>query len=128
MTRGSKRCFAFRLIRSDISRSSRIVDHAPGVERLHELLQTHGDTALRTPFERGVAEQAIGAEYITRRWKRTQIRRQTWSEFREEAGQNFRNPQDTTLSSKRQLEQLRKKLSENNQFLSLCLGRIRLST
>jgi hypothetical protein len=34
------------------------------VERLHELLQTHGDAALRTAFERGVAEQAIGAEYI----------------------------------------------------------------
>ena len=36
----------------------------PEVERLHELLQTHGDTALRTAFERGLAEQAIGAEYI----------------------------------------------------------------
>jgi hypothetical protein len=34
------------------------------VERLHGLLQTHGDTALRTAFERGLAEQAIGAEYI----------------------------------------------------------------
>jgi hypothetical protein len=34
------------------------------VERLHELLQTHGDAALRTAFERGFAEQAIGAEYI----------------------------------------------------------------
>jgi transposase len=34
------------------------------VERLHELLQAHGDTALRTAFERGLAEQAIGAEYI----------------------------------------------------------------
>lgn len=34
------------------------------VERLHELLQTHGDVALRTAFERGVAEQAIGVEYI----------------------------------------------------------------
>ena len=34
------------------------------VERLHDLLQTHGDTALRTAFERGLAEQAIGAEYI----------------------------------------------------------------
>jgi hypothetical protein len=34
------------------------------VERLHELLQTHGDAALRTAFERGVAAQAIGAEYI----------------------------------------------------------------
>jgi hypothetical protein len=37
----------------------------PEVERLHELLQTHGDVALRTAFERGLAEQAIGAEYIT---------------------------------------------------------------
>src|SRR6185436_3860547 len=36
----------------------------PEVERLHELLQTHGDGALRTAFERGLAEQAIGAEYI----------------------------------------------------------------
>jgi transposase len=36
----------------------------PEVERLHALLQTHGDTALRTAFERGLAEQAIGAEYI----------------------------------------------------------------
>ena len=34
------------------------------VERLHALLQTHGDAALRTAFERGLAEQAIGAEYI----------------------------------------------------------------
>jgi hypothetical protein len=34
------------------------------VERLHELLQTHGDAALRTAFERGLDEQAIGAEYI----------------------------------------------------------------
>jgi transposase len=36
----------------------------PEVERLHELLQTHGDAALRTAFERGLAEQAIGVEYI----------------------------------------------------------------
>jgi len=36
----------------------------PEVERLHTLLQTHGDAALRTAFARGVAEQAIGAEYI----------------------------------------------------------------
>ena len=36
----------------------------PEVERLHVLLQTHGDTALRTAFERGLVEQAIGAEYI----------------------------------------------------------------
>lgn len=34
------------------------------VERLHQLLQTHGDAALRAAFERGLAEQAIGAEYI----------------------------------------------------------------
>lgn len=34
------------------------------VERLHELLQTHGDAAVRRAFERGLAEQAIGAEYI----------------------------------------------------------------
>jgi transposase len=36
----------------------------PDVERLHALLQAHGDAALRTAFERGLAEQAIGAEYI----------------------------------------------------------------
>ena len=36
----------------------------PEVERLHALLQTHGDVAIRTAFERGLAEQAIGAEYI----------------------------------------------------------------
>jgi transposase len=36
----------------------------PEVERLHALLQTHGDAAIRTAFERGLAEQAIGAEYI----------------------------------------------------------------
>ncbi len=36
----------------------------PDVERLHSLLQTHGDVALRAAFTRGVAEQAIGAEYI----------------------------------------------------------------
>jgi hypothetical protein len=34
------------------------------VERLHELLQTYGDAAVRTAFERGLADQAIGAEYI----------------------------------------------------------------
>ena len=34
------------------------------VERLHELLQAHGDVPLRTAFERGLAEQAIGVEYI----------------------------------------------------------------
>src|SRR5688500_20269352 len=36
----------------------------PEVERLHALLQTHGDAAIRIAFERGLAEQAIGAEYI----------------------------------------------------------------
>jgi transposase len=34
------------------------------VERLHALLQTHGDAAMRTAFDRGLLEQAIGAEYI----------------------------------------------------------------
>jgi hypothetical protein len=34
------------------------------VERLHGLLQTHGDGALRRAFDRGLAEHAIGAEYI----------------------------------------------------------------
>lgn len=34
------------------------------VERLHALLQTHGDAALRDAFARGLAEHAIGAEYI----------------------------------------------------------------
>ena len=34
------------------------------VERLHALLQTHGDTALRVAFERAVAAQTIGAEYV----------------------------------------------------------------
>ena len=34
------------------------------VERLHGLLQTHGEAALRRAFERGLAEPAIGAEYI----------------------------------------------------------------
>jgi transposase len=34
------------------------------IERLHALLQTHGEAALRGAFERGLAEQAIGAEYI----------------------------------------------------------------
>lgn len=36
----------------------------PEVERLHQLLEHHGDQRVRTAFERGVAEQAIGAEYI----------------------------------------------------------------
>jgi hypothetical protein len=34
------------------------------VEQLHALLQRHGDGALRAAFERGLAEQAIGAEYV----------------------------------------------------------------
>ena len=34
------------------------------VDRLHELLQRHGDDAVRRAFERGLREQAIGAEYI----------------------------------------------------------------
>jgi transposase len=34
------------------------------VDRLHELLQQHGEGALRGAFERGLREQAIGAEYI----------------------------------------------------------------
>ena len=34
------------------------------VDRLHALLQTHGDASLRAAFECGLAEQAIGAEYI----------------------------------------------------------------
>lgn len=34
------------------------------VDRLHELLQRHGDGALRAAFARGLAERAIGAEYI----------------------------------------------------------------
>jgi transposase len=34
------------------------------VERLHDLLERHGDDALRAAFARGLAEQAIGAEYI----------------------------------------------------------------
>jgi len=36
--------------------------------------------------------------------------------------------QDKSLTSKRRLEQLRKELSENDQFLSLRLGRVRLSS
>ena len=50
-----------------ISPSSPIVARSiwiQDVERLHALLQTHGDAALRRAFERGLAEQAIGAEYI----------------------------------------------------------------
>jgi transposase len=34
------------------------------VDRLHELLQQHGKDSLRSAFERGLAERAIGAEYI----------------------------------------------------------------
>jgi transposase len=34
------------------------------VDRLHELLATYGDVAVRAAFVRGLAEQAIGAEYI----------------------------------------------------------------
>jgi hypothetical protein len=34
------------------------------IDRLHRLLATYGDDALRAAFARGVAEQAIGAEYI----------------------------------------------------------------
>lgn len=34
------------------------------VDRLHELLQQHGKDTLRAAFERGLAECAIGAEYI----------------------------------------------------------------
>ncbi len=34
------------------------------VERLHALLEQHGDAALRSAVERGLAEHAIGAEYI----------------------------------------------------------------
>ena len=36
----------------------------PDIEQLHALLYQYGDAALRAAFERGVAEQAIGAEYI----------------------------------------------------------------
>jgi hypothetical protein len=34
------------------------------VDRLHTLLATYGDEAVRTAFTRGLAEQAIGAEYV----------------------------------------------------------------
>jgi transposase len=34
------------------------------VDQLHELLQQHGDEALRAALTRGLAERAIGAEYI----------------------------------------------------------------
>ena len=34
------------------------------VDRLHELLASYGEDAMRTAFERGLVERAIGAEYI----------------------------------------------------------------
>jgi hypothetical protein len=34
------------------------------IDRLHTLLATYGDDAMRTAVARGVAEHAIGAEYI----------------------------------------------------------------
>jgi hypothetical protein len=34
------------------------------VDRLHGLLATYGDDAMRAAFARGLAEQAIGAEYV----------------------------------------------------------------
>jgi len=34
------------------------------VDRLHDLLQRHGEQALRAAFERGLTERAFGAEYI----------------------------------------------------------------
>jgi transposase len=34
------------------------------IERLHDLLQQHGEAALRGAFTRGLEDQAIGAEYI----------------------------------------------------------------
>src|SRR5262249_26196623 len=34
------------------------------IDRLHTLLATYGDDAMRAAFPRGVAEHAIGAEYI----------------------------------------------------------------
>ena len=34
------------------------------VAQLHDLLERYGDDALRGAFERGLAERAIGAEYI----------------------------------------------------------------
>jgi transposase len=35
------------------------------VDRMHELLERHGDDALRGAFERGLTEGVFGAEYIT---------------------------------------------------------------
>jgi len=37
---------------------------ARDVDRLHALLEQHGETAVRSAFERGLREQAFGAEYI----------------------------------------------------------------
>lgn len=37
---------------------------ARDVDRLHALLEQHGETALRGAFERGLREQAFGAEYV----------------------------------------------------------------
>lgn len=34
------------------------------VDRIHDLLQRHGNEAVRAAFERGLAERAFGAEYI----------------------------------------------------------------
>jgi hypothetical protein len=34
------------------------------IDRLHTLLATYGDDAMRAAFARGVADHAIGAEYI----------------------------------------------------------------
>jgi hypothetical protein len=34
------------------------------VDRLHELLERHGDIALRAAFARGLDDGAFGAEYI----------------------------------------------------------------
>jgi hypothetical protein len=34
------------------------------VDRLHDLLQQHGEQALRAAFERGMTERAFGSEYI----------------------------------------------------------------
>lgn len=34
------------------------------IDRLHSLLATYGDDAVRTALARGLSEQAIGAEYI----------------------------------------------------------------
>jgi hypothetical protein len=37
---------------------------ARDVDRLHALLEQHGEAAVRAAFERGLREQAFGAEYI----------------------------------------------------------------